>query len=279
MGNEVPRDVGVRSVERAIAILDLLAQGGWQAGADVARELRVHRSTALRLLGTLERHGLVERDQRTAKYRLGHRLQQLASVVSGEFDLRYVARPVCASLAGALGETVTLDVLAGEVIVPIEQATASTSMVSVNWLGRRTPVHCTASGKVILAFAPPAVRERLLAHPLERATSHTLTDRAELEQQLEAARESGVARTFEELELGLDAIAAPVFGADGEVVAALDVSGPSHRLRQEGRPELLRMTREGAADLSRRLGFRGRRSESGGPDALNRSLTEINGTA
>jgi len=279
MSNEAPREGGVRSVERAIAILDVLAQGGGQSGADVARELHVHRSTALRLLGTLERHGLVERDQRTAKYRLGHRLPQLASVVTGEFDLRYLARPVCESLAGALGETVTLDVLAGDVIVPIEQATASSSMVGVNWLGRRTPVHCTASGKVILAFAPLSVRQRLLAHPLERSTVHTVTDRAELDKQLEAARDSGVARTFEELELGLDAIAAPVFGADGEVVAALDVSGPSYRLRQEGRPELLRMTQDGAADLSRRLGFRGRRPESGRSDALNRSLTEINGTA
>ncbi|HSP09966.1 MAG TPA: IclR family transcriptional regulator [Candidatus Dormibacteraeota bacterium] len=278
MSNAAPRDVGVRSVERAIAILDLLAQGDWQTGAEVARELRVHRSTALRLLGTLERHGLVERDQRTAKYRLGRRLPQLASVVTGEFDLRYLARPVCESLAGSLGETVTLDVLAGDVVVPIEQATASTSMVSVNWLGRRTPVHCTASGKVILAFAPPAVRERLLAGLLERSTAHTITDRVELEKQLEAARESGVARTFEELELGLDAVAAPVFGADGEVVAALDVSGPSHRLRQEGRPELVRSTQAGAADLSRRLGFRGRRLESGRSDALNRTLTEINGT-
>lgn len=279
MSNEAPRDTGVRSVERAIAILDLLAQADWQTGAEVARELRVHRSTALRLLGTLERHGLVERDQRTAKYRLGRRLPQLASVVTGEFDLRYVARPVCESLAGALGETVTLDVLAGDVIVPIEQATASTSMVSVNWLGRRTPVHCTASGKVILAFAPLSVRQRLLAHPLERSTVHTITDCAELERQLESARESGVARTFEELELGLDAIAAPVFGAEGEVVAALDVSGPSHRLRQEDRPELVRLTQEGAADLSRRLGFRGRRPESGRSDGLNRSLTEINDTA
>jgi IclR family acetate operon transcriptional repressor len=260
MSNEAVREVGVRSVERAIAILDLLAQGGWQTGADVARELRVHRSTALRLLGTLERHGLVERDQRTAKYRLGRRLPQLASVVTGEFDLRYVARPLCESLAGALGETVTLDVLAGDVIVPIEQATASTSMVSVNWLGRRTPVHCTASGKVILAFAPQSVRQRLLAHPLERSTVHTITDRAELDRQLDSAREAGVARTFEELEVGLDAIAAPVFGADGEVVAALDVSGPSHRLRAENRPELVRLTQDAAADLSRRLGYRGRRA-------------------
>src|SRR6202011_5717264 len=140
-----------------------------------------------RLLGTLERHALVERDSRTAKYRLGRRLPQLASVVTGELDLRYVARPVCESLSGALGETVTLDVLVGDVIVPIEQATTSTSVVSVNWLGRRTPVHCTASGKVILAFAADGLRERVLQRPLERRTPHTIVDRAELEATLAAA--------------------------------------------------------------------------------------------
>lgn len=260
MSNEEARDTGVRSVERAIAILDLLAQGGWRTGADVARELHVHRSTALRMLATLERHALVERDQRTARYRLGRRLAQLASVVTGEFDLRYVARPVCEHLAVAAGETATLDVLAGDVIVPIEQATASTSVVGVNWLGRRTPVHCTASGKAITAFAPEAVRARLLALPLDRVAPHTITDRAELEAQLEEALRTGIARTHEELEVGLDALAAPVFGPDGGVVAALDVSGPSHRLRN--RPELDRLTREGAADLSRRLGYRGKRPET-----------------
>ena len=121
-----PRDPGViRSVDRAVAILDLLARHGWRAGAEVARDLGVHRSTALRLLSTLERHSLVERDPRTAKYRLGRRLPQLASVVTGEFDLRYMARPVCERLASALGETVTLDVLDADEIVPIEQATGS----------------------------------------------------------------------------------------------------------------------------------------------------------
>src|SRR5438874_12718871 len=122
MSNEEPRDGAVRSVERAIAILDLLAQGDWRTGAEVARGLRVHRSTALRLLATLERHAMVERDTRTARYRLGRRLAQLASVVSGEVDLRSVARPVCEQLATAVGETATLDVLLGDVIVPIEQA-------------------------------------------------------------------------------------------------------------------------------------------------------------
>ncbi len=247
-------------MERAITILDVLAAGSWRTGAEIARELQVHRSTALRLLGTLERHALVERDPRSAKYRLGRRLSQLASVVSGESDLRTVARPVCEGLAAALGETVTLDVLVGHEIVPIEQATASISVVTVNWLGRRTPVHCTASGKVILAFGPQAVRERLLARPLESSTTHTITAGTELEAQLGEALKDGFARTYEELEIGLDAIAAPVFDSGGDVVAALDVSGPSHRLRAEGRPELVRLTLDAAADLSRRLGYRASRS-------------------
>jgi IclR family transcriptional regulator, acetate operon repressor len=251
------RDPGqIRSVDRAVAILDLLARDGWRAGAEVARDLGVHRSTALRLLGTLEKHGLVERDPRTAKYRLGRRLPQLASVVTGEFDLRYMARPVCERLAGEVGETVTLDVLDADEIVPIEQETGSTSVVSVNWLGRRTPIHCTASGKVILAFSPMAVQQRLLALPLERRTPHTIVDRAELEEQLAVALETGFARTHQELEVGLDAIAAPVHSADGGVVAAIDISGQAHRLRDSDRPELVDLTREAAADLSRRLGYR-----------------------
>jgi IclR family acetate operon transcriptional repressor len=256
-GGEIERDSAViRSVDRAVAILDMLALEGWRTGAEVARELGVHRSTALRLLATLDRHGLVERDQRTAKYRLGRRVAQLASSVRGEVDLRQAARPVCEALARALGETVTLDVIDGDEIVPIEQATGSTSVVSVSWLGTRSPVHCTASGKVILAFAPPAMRAQLLERPLQRRTPHTVTDRSELEAQLDEARQAGFARTFEELEVGLNAIAAPVRSATGEVIAALDVSGPAHRIAPSSRSVLVTRTREAADDLSHRLGFR-----------------------
>ena len=277
MSNDTREADVIRSVDRAIAVLDLLASAAGResadhrevadfaglSGAEVARDLGVHRSTALRLLGTLERHGLVERDPRTAKYRLGRRLPQLARVVTGELDLRHVARPVCEGLAASSGETVTLDVLDGDEIVPIEQSTGSTSFVSVNWLGRRTPVHCTASGKVILAFATEPIRQRLLARPLEPRTPRSIVDVAELEKQLSAAREAGYARTFEELEVGLDAVAAPVFSADGDVLAAIDISGPAHRLQAGGGPEFVGLTKEAAADLSRRLGFRGRTARRG----------------
>jgi DNA-binding IclR family transcriptional regulator len=274
VSNDAREAAVIRSVDRAVAILDLLAQGAGRvnrepsqnadfaglSGAEVARDLGVHRSTALRLLGTLERHALVERDPKSAKYRLGRRLPQLARVVTGELDLRHVARPVCESLAMSSGETVTLDVLDGDEIVPIEQSAGSTAFVSVNWLGRRTPAHCTASGKVILAFAAEPIRQRLLAHPLEVRTPRSIVDKAELERQLAATRETGYARTFEELEVGLDAIAAPVFSADGDVVAAIDISGPAHRLQAGGGPDFVGLTREAAADLSRRLGYRGRAS-------------------
>ncbi|HEV2216352.1 MAG TPA: IclR family transcriptional regulator [Candidatus Dormibacteraeota bacterium] len=258
MSNGEPgRDAGViQSVDRAVAILDVLAAAGWKAGAEVARDLGVHRSTALRLLATLERHGLVERDQRTAKYRLGGRLVQLASAVRGEADLRLAGRPVCEALARTVGETVTLDVLDGDVIVPVEQATGSTSVVTINWLGTRSPAHCAASGKVLLAFGPEAVRSRFLAGPLERRTPRTVVDRAQLESQLDAAKSAGYARTTEELEVGLSAIAAPVRALAGDVVAALDVSGPAHRFDDASIPQMVARTREAADELSRRLGYR-----------------------
>ena len=246
----------IRSVDRAVAILDVLAAEGWKAGAEVARELGVHRSTALRLLATLERNGLVERDQRTAKYRLGGRLIQLAAAARGEGDLRLAARPVCAALARLVGETVTLDVLDGDETVPVEQASGSTSVVSLNWLGSRSPAHCTASGKVILALSSDDVRRHYLSGPLERRTPHTITSAAELESQLAGVRAAGFAQTSEELEVGLSAVAAAVRDSGGEVIAALDVSGPAHRFAEPRRTEIVARTREAADDLSRRLGYR-----------------------
>lgn len=258
MGNvRAPRNADlIQSVDRAVCIFDMLAEHGWLGGSEVARELQVHRSTAFRLLGTLEHHALVERDPRTAKYRLGPRLPQLARAVTGELDIRHEARPICERLAQTLGETVTIDVLDGDDILPIEQAAVASSFVSVNWLGRRTPIHCTASGKVILAFGPDSLRRALLSRPLAPLTPHSIVDPAALDAQLALIRETGYGSTAEELEIGLSAIAAPVRSADGRVVAALDVSGPTQRLASGAPDEAISQVRDAAYELSRRLGYR-----------------------
>jgi DNA-binding IclR family transcriptional regulator len=246
----------VQSVDRAVEILELLAREGWIGATDVARALEIHKSTAFRLLATLERHGLVEQSAQTSKYRLGARLPQLASAVTADLDLRRHAHPICERLAEQVGETVTLDLFENGDVVHIDQITRSSSVVSINWLGRRTPFHCTASGKVFLAFIPDDLGGRVLARKLKSYTPHTVIDHAELERQLEQIRKVGYGYTTEELEIGLNALAAPVRSADGQVIAAIDLSGPSHRLSVDGLAGFGELTRDAADEVSRRLGYR-----------------------
>jgi DNA-binding IclR family transcriptional regulator len=127
----------------------------------------------------------------------------------------------------------------------------------VSWVGRRTPLHATASGKALLAFAEPDEQSRMLSAPLTRCTRRTIVSERVLQDQLRTVRSRGYAQTFEELEEGLNAIAAPVRQADRRVVAALSVSGPAFRLRAVDFVRLGRLTLDAATAISRRLGFTG----------------------
>ncbi len=255
----------IQSVDRAIRILELIAERGACGGSEAARELRVHRSTALRLLATLERNGLVERGPGPARFRMGPRLPQLASAARGEVDLRRLGQPVCERLAAELGETVTLEVLDGDAMLPICEARGS-AVLGVTWLGRRTTaVHCTAGGKVILAFAPEQLVRRFVKPRLDRRTPRSIVAGSSLRAQLAAIRENGYGATEEELELGLSAVAAPVRDVGRDVAAALAVSGPTSRLRAPWPPAMLSRLNAAAADLSLRLGHRDRFSEATRP--------------
>jgi DNA-binding IclR family transcriptional regulator len=153
---------------------------------------------------------------------------------------------------------VNLGVLSGDDVVYVDQASGARSIVSVSWVGRTTPLHCTAAGKVLVAFAGDADRARLLALPRSRETDRTIVDAGELEGQLMLVRSRGFAQTQEELEDGLNAVAAPIRRADGVTVAAVSVSGPAFRMRAIDLPRLGRITADAATAISRRLGFTGR---------------------
>ncbi|MGH3442023.1 MAG: IclR family transcriptional regulator, partial [Nitriliruptorales bacterium] len=239
----------VRSVDRALAVLEHLAERGWSGVTDVAENLDIHKSTAFRLLATLERRGMVEQHGATSKYRLGSGLARLASSVNVDLDLRRTARPACERLAEATHETVNLAVMdAGGDVVHIDQVVGAVSIVHLNWLGRRTPAHCTASGKILLAHAPDGLRRRVLSGPLEALTPNTVVDANVLEEQLERARRDGHATTVEELEVGLNAVAAPIRAGNGDVIAALVVSGPAHRLPTARLAEFAALAGEAAED-------------------------------
>lgn len=244
----------IRSVDRALAVMEHLARQGWSGVTDVAGELAIHKSTAFRLLSTLERRGMVEQHPETNKYRLGHGLVRLASAVNVDLDLRRRVRPACEALAGSTRETVNLAILDRGEVVHIDQVVGSVSIVHLNWLGRRTPPHCTASGKILLAHLPEGQRRRFLDGPLERFTPHTVVDPAALEEQLALARSRGYATTVEELELGLNAVAAPVHIGPGDVIASVVVSGPAQRMPPDRLMEFGGLAREAAAQATRSLG-------------------------
>jgi IclR family acetate operon transcriptional repressor len=246
----------VQSVARAAGLLELLAEESGDLGVtELGRRLGVHKATASRLLSTLAEHGLVERHPATDKYRLGFGLIHLAGVAMAGLDLVQQARPILEDLAEKTSETVNLAVLDGDRVMHIDQIAGRRSVVSVSWVGRRTPYHCTSNGKILLAFSDEEERERLLKLPLEARTAKSIVDVDALREHLAEVRTKGYAQTLEELEEGLNAVAAPVRGGDGEVIAAVSVSGPAFRMRPVELPRIARTTMDAAGAISRRIGY------------------------
>lgn len=233
-GGDGERSDRVRSVDRAVSILQLLAQWGEARVTDLALAIGTHKSTVARLLATLEGRGLVEQDGERGRYHLGYGVVELArGVESRRPDLPVMARPICEALAEQTGETVNLAVVEADAVVSIDQVLGTATVRSVNWVGQRTPLHATAAGKVLLAFGPDEWREAVLACELERFTAATIVEGGRLREELAEVTRRGYATTRDEHETGLSAIGAPIRASDGSVIAALTVSGPSFRLTPE----------------------------------------------
>ncbi|MFE7171465.1 IclR family transcriptional regulator [Streptomyces sp. NPDC057616] len=248
----------MQSVDRAISVLEILAQRGEAGVSEVAGEIDVHKSTAFRLLGALEARGLVEQAGERGKYRLGFGIVRLAGAVTGRIDITQQGRPVCERLAEELGETVNIAVMQEHYAINLYQVRGPGAITAHNWVGQLTPLHATSSGKVLLAHMPAKERAALLAETgLKKVTPHTITAKTKLEKNLAEVRERGYAWTVEEFEIGLHAMAAPVRNRDGEVIAALSASGPGYRFTEERMHELAPNLLKGAEEISHRMGYLG----------------------
>jgi len=221
---------------------------------DLAAELGVHHSNASRLAATLALRGFLERSPDGERYRLGPEVRRLGLLSLVERDLVGAAQAPMHDLVATLGETVVLSQLDGAETVDIAQVTGRYVIGARQWLGRRSPLHATSDGKVFLAFADPPPQ---LPGELAPYTAHTVTDARTLERQVGEARERGWAAADSELEDGLCGVAAPVFDALGACAAALNVTGPTFRLREVPTARLGEACRAAADRISAHLGYAG----------------------
>jgi DNA-binding IclR family transcriptional regulator len=240
------------AVDRVAVTLDLLAdtpQG--LTVTEIAGALGVHKATASRLLATLGDRGLVERTSQR-RYRVGMGMVRYAASALAELGAVSRARPELEALSRTSRETVSLGVLDGSDVLYVDQVTGRERVVFADWAGRRSPAHCSSSGKVLLAHADPARLDAFLRRPLLARTERTITDRDELRTRLAHVARRGYERSVGELETGLNSAAAPVWSR-GRVVAAVSVGGPSFRLPARELPRLGRLAQQTAASITRRL--------------------------
>ena len=258
---------GTQAVSRAVSVLKIFesANGGLTA-AQIAAQLDLNRSTVHRLLSVLEAEGLVARDYtyqgepRNSAYRLGPTLVSLGGLALRQINLRAVALPHLRSLAQKSGETVDLELLVGSDVMIIEEVHAEHMLrVGVgDTIGSRYPAHTTSTGKLLLAGLNEAELKATLPAKLAALTPFTVTDKQILRDQLEEARHLGWASSWEELEIGLAAIGAPIIGRDGEPIAAVSISGPTARIDRSQVKNLAILVMDTTRRITRDLGF-GRR--------------------
>jgi len=256
MSNERESAGGVQSVDRAISVLEILAQRGEAGVSEVAADIGVHKSTAFRLLAALEERELVEQTQERGKYRLGFGILRLAGAVTGRIDITQQGRPICERLAAEIGETINIAVMQEHYAINLYQVRGQSAVTAHNWVGQLTPLHATSSGKVLLAALPVEERSRILQKVgLPARTPRTITDRDTLEKQLLDVSHNGYAVVHEEFEIGLTAVAVPVYNHFGTVIGSVSISGPAFRFDPENTPGLIEGLKEAGLTISGKMGY------------------------
>jgi DNA-binding IclR family transcriptional regulator len=239
-------------VDRAAALLDLIVSSPVpRTFTSLVHELGLARSTTSRLLQALERGLLVQRD-RHGLFRPGALFALYAArqnALDDLTDLSTLTQPMLDRLAEITGETANLAVPRGGAVVQVAQADGAYLLGATNWIGVDVPAHCSAQGKVFLAYDRLRPEDRL-----ERRTPATITSPAVLDRELAEVRRRGWASAWEELEVGLVAVAAPVRGRDGLVIAALSVSGPTARVPGDRVATIATVVVEQATAASTQLG-------------------------
>ncbi len=245
-------------LRKTMEVLEVFSSTQRELGVvEVSELLHRPKSTVSRWLTGMEDAGFLERDPDSSRFRLSLRLTALGDVARHTTSLQRLARPTLSALALTTGETANLTVLVGLEAVNIEVADSPRPVMHIGWVGRRLPVHATAAGKALLAYADKSTVSAVLRRGLEEFTPHTITRSSVLRAELSRVQARGYATVFAELEPDLAAVGAPVRDHRGVVVAAIAIGGPISRCPRRELSTLAVHVLEAGQALSARLGYRG----------------------
>jgi DNA-binding IclR family transcriptional regulator len=241
------------SAGRVLDLLDLLSRSGPLGVSEIARRMAVPKTVAWRLAETLHDRGYAIKDPDTRRYSLGLKVLELSASVRYRLEIVKVARPYIEELVEKCDETVDLGVYDKNEVVFVDKKECTRSVRMVSSIGRRLPLHCTGTGKALLAFLPGGEVDRVISRGLVRYTDNTITEPDELRRELSRVRADGYAVDRQEFEIGVRCVAAPVLDLDGRAVAAISIAGPAARITDERIPALAEMVKEAADGISRDL--------------------------
>jgi DNA-binding IclR family transcriptional regulator len=244
----------IQSLERGMRLLEVVAESPYPlTGVEAADRAGINRSTAWRLLATLAREGMLERDS-NGLYQVGLRLFTLAAAAPwGAIALR--ARPILESLSGATNETTAVAIAYSGGFEVLDQVDGP-HVLSVRWVGVHMPLLSTSVGKLILAGLSDEELDHYLRHPIHPRTPNTLTDPAAIRAELEEVRRTGIGISLGDHELGVTGVSAAARDARGKLVAFISVTGPEVRLPETRIRQIAPLVRSAAADLEQALGLR-----------------------
>ncbi len=258
MGKRKKSSYIIQSVTNALDLLEEFRGEDTELGVtELSKRLALHKNNVFRLLATLESRGYMEQNKVTGNYRLGLKVLELGQVFIKHMGLLKMARPILEEIVERCNETSYLGVIRDDRVVYVDVVEATRPVRVISRVGVGLPVYCSAVGKAQIAFESLDEVDRLLnENPMKRFTQHTVTDRAELLQQLDQIRQSGFALDDEEYDEGIRCVGVPVRDYTRRVVAGLSISGPAYRF-SEGRieTELAPLALEAGRKLSARLGY------------------------
>ncbi|TBL79368.1 IclR family transcriptional regulator [Paenibacillus thalictri] len=244
------------SVKNALRILNCFtSEEPEKRVSDIAAELGIGKSTVSRLLSTLAGEGFVAKDAENQKYRLGLRLLTLSSIVSSQLEVRREAKPILSTLVRETGEAAHIAVFESQEVVYIEQIECSHPVRILSYVGRRNPLHATSSGKILLSFQDPVTIAKVLSEPLASFSRYTITDPDQLKSQLAAIREAEFCLSDSEYLDDVVSMAAPIRDYTKQVVAAISLIGPKHRIQRHLIPSMRNKVVKAAKEISRSLGY------------------------